>query len=189
MLQYKLIHSETCVKRPLSKKTKIGFQYQVLINAGQKYCRMLQWEHSAILSTFIKLPFLIKISVLSFLSGRFTQALLYCLSNIFDPLWTRKPQKRVLLQTVSKTQLKYLIICGISSRSALFLFSHDYSFDQNLIIIRGEWILKFWKKNLLAELLKWVLWTPLWSQLRPQLDHTIPMGNSPWVKEYLRALL
>ena len=30
-----------------------------------------------ILLTFIKLPFVIKICVLSFLSGRFTQALLY----------------------------------------------------------------------------------------------------------------
>ena len=32
---------------------------------GQKYCRMLQGEHSAILLTFIKLPFVIKIFVLS----------------------------------------------------------------------------------------------------------------------------
>ena len=34
-------------------------------------------EHSAILLTFIKLAFVIKIFVLSFLSGRFTQVLLY----------------------------------------------------------------------------------------------------------------
>ena len=34
-------------------------------------------QHSAILSTFIKLPFVIKIFVLSILSGRFTQILLY----------------------------------------------------------------------------------------------------------------
>ena len=34
-------------------------------NAGQKYCRMFQGELSAILSTFIKLPFVIKIVVLS----------------------------------------------------------------------------------------------------------------------------
>ena len=39
---------------------------QLSLNAGQKYCRMLQGEHSAILSTFIKLPFVIKIFVLSF---------------------------------------------------------------------------------------------------------------------------
>ena len=34
-------------------------------------------ECSAILSTFIKLPFVIKIFVLSFFGGRFTQVLLY----------------------------------------------------------------------------------------------------------------
>ena len=36
-----------------------------MLNAGQKYCRMLQREHSAILSTFIKLPVVIKTFVLS----------------------------------------------------------------------------------------------------------------------------
>ena len=44
---------------PLKKKTKIGFQYQLSLNAGQKYNRMLQGEHSAILLTFIKLPYVI----------------------------------------------------------------------------------------------------------------------------------
>ena len=33
------------------KKTKIGFQDQLSLNAGQKHCRMLKGEHSAILST------------------------------------------------------------------------------------------------------------------------------------------
>ena len=47
------------VKRPLSKRPKNGFQDQLSLNAGQKYCRMLQREHSAILSTFIKLLFVI----------------------------------------------------------------------------------------------------------------------------------
>ena len=59
------MYSKTCLKRPLRKKTKIGFQDQVSLNAGQKFCRMLQGEHSAILSTFIKLPSAIKIFVLS----------------------------------------------------------------------------------------------------------------------------
>ena len=49
----------------------------LLLNAGQKYCRMLQWEHSAIFLTFIKLPFVIKIFVLSFLIGCLRQVLLY----------------------------------------------------------------------------------------------------------------
>ena len=39
------------------------FQDRVSLNADQKYCRMLL--HSAILSTFVKLPFVIKIFVLS----------------------------------------------------------------------------------------------------------------------------
>ena len=50
---------------------------QLSFNAGQKYCRMLQGEHSAILSTFIKLPFVIEIFVLSTFECRFTQVLLY----------------------------------------------------------------------------------------------------------------
>ena len=59
------LYSKTCLKRSLKKKTKNGFQDRLSLNAGQKYCRMLQGEHSAILSTFIKLPFAIKTFVLS----------------------------------------------------------------------------------------------------------------------------
>ena len=59
------MYSKTCVKRPLEKSTKIGFQDQLSLNAGQKYCRMRQGEYFAILLTFIKLPFVIKIFVLS----------------------------------------------------------------------------------------------------------------------------
>ena len=58
------IHSKTCLKRSLKKKTKIGFQDRILLNAVQKYGRMLQREHSVILSTFIQLPFVINIFVL-----------------------------------------------------------------------------------------------------------------------------
>ena len=63
-------YSKSCVKRPLSKRQKVGFHDQLSFNAGQKYCRMLpfrmlQGEHSAILSTFIKPQFVIKIFVLS----------------------------------------------------------------------------------------------------------------------------
>ena len=53
------------------KKTNIGFQDQLSLNAGQEYCRMLQAEHSAILLTFIKLPFVIKIFVLSIFEWQF----------------------------------------------------------------------------------------------------------------------
>ena len=43
-----ILYSKTYLKRPLKKKTKIGFQTQLSLNAGQKYCRMLQGEHSAV---------------------------------------------------------------------------------------------------------------------------------------------
>ena len=59
------IYSKTGVKQPLSKRQKIGFQDELSLNAGQKYCRMFQGEHSAILSTFIKVPFVMKIFALS----------------------------------------------------------------------------------------------------------------------------
>ena len=58
------------------RRPKIGFQDRLSINAGQKYCRLLQGEHSAILLTLIKLPFVIKIFVLSILSGCLRQGLL-----------------------------------------------------------------------------------------------------------------
>ena len=75
-----VIAGEHTVKPVLSghsKKTpKIGFQYQESLNASQKYWRMLQREHSAILSTFIKLSFVFKTFVLSIFSGRLRQILL-----------------------------------------------------------------------------------------------------------------
>ena len=71
------MYSKTCVKQPLSKRPNIGFQDQLSLNAGQKYCKMLQREHSAILLTFIKLPFVIKTFVFSISGGHFTQVELY----------------------------------------------------------------------------------------------------------------
>ena len=84
------LYSKTCLKRPLKKEDQLS------LNAGQKYCRMLQGEHSAILSTFIKLPFAIKIFVLtlSILSGYLRHVLLYwlstytfCFVEFADSLW------------------------------------------------------------------------------------------------------
>ena len=60
-----MMYSKTCLKQPFKIRPNIGFQDRLSHNAYQKYCRMLQWEHSAILSTFKKLPFVIKIFVLS----------------------------------------------------------------------------------------------------------------------------
>ena len=54
------LYSKTCLKRPILERPKIGFQDKLSLNAGQKYCRMHPLEHSAILTTFIKLPFVFK---------------------------------------------------------------------------------------------------------------------------------
>ena len=63
------IWKKSTVKPVLSshskRRPKNGLQDSLLLNAGQKYCRMLPLEYSAILWTFIKLPFVIKSFVLS----------------------------------------------------------------------------------------------------------------------------
>ena len=73
-----LFHTVKPVLSGHSKRTpKIGFQYRISLNAGH------QGEHSAILSTSIKLPFSIKTLDMSILSGRLTQVLLVCLKSHF----------------------------------------------------------------------------------------------------------
>ena len=80
-LQLGLVCTEKPVLSVHSKKKKKSFQDQLSLNAGQrgafcstfdlhfnagqKYCRILQGERSAVLSTFIKLLFVFKIFVLS----------------------------------------------------------------------------------------------------------------------------
>ena len=51
------------------RRPKIGFQDPLSLNAGQKYCRLLPLGHSAILSTFIKLPLVIKTLFCRLMSG------------------------------------------------------------------------------------------------------------------------
>ena len=63
-----LIYSNTCVKQPLSKRQKIGFQDSLSHYAGQN---ITEKEHSGILSTFIKLSFVVKTFVLSILEWPF----------------------------------------------------------------------------------------------------------------------
>ena len=58
------LYSKTCLKRSF-KIPNNDFQDLLSLKAGQTYCRMLKGEHSALLSTFIKLSFVIKIFVLS----------------------------------------------------------------------------------------------------------------------------
>ena len=93
--------SKTSVKRSLSKRPKIGFQARLSLNEGQKYCRMLQREQSAILSTFIKLPFVIKIFILSIFEWLF-----YTGCTVQDLRWRVQwfePHRRHYAVFLSKT--------------------------------------------------------------------------------------
>ena len=69
-------NSKTCVKRPLSKRPKIGFQDQLSLNAGQNIA-----ECSWSILQYVRLSLCYHLSFTSlfclFLSGRFTQVLLY----------------------------------------------------------------------------------------------------------------
>ena len=48
------IYSKTCLERPLKKRLDKDLNDKWLVNEGQRYCRMLPLEHSAILLTCIK---------------------------------------------------------------------------------------------------------------------------------------
>ena len=100
------LYSKTCVKRPLSKRQKIGFQDQLSLNVGQKYCRMLQGKHSAILSTFIKLPFVIKIIVLSIFEWPF-----YTGFTVFSRSILKQPSVReCLFRLISAKVYDWLLL-------------------------------------------------------------------------------
>ena len=57
--------SKTCLKRPLKKKTKIGFNIDYRLMQVKSIAECSKGEHSAKLSASIKLPFSIKTFVLS----------------------------------------------------------------------------------------------------------------------------
>ena len=91
-------YSKTCVKQPLSKRSKICFQDQLLLNEGQKYCGMLRVEHSAILLTFISNQLSLRSLFCLSLSGRFTQVLLYMWWT--SPMTSAGTQMRTVTTTV-----------------------------------------------------------------------------------------
>ena len=66
----RLFNTNITVKPVLSghskRRPKVGFQDRLLLNAGRKVLQNAPGEHSAILSTFIKLPFIFKPFVLPF---------------------------------------------------------------------------------------------------------------------------
>ena len=80
-----LWYSKTCVKWSISKRQ--FFLNQLSLYAGQKYCRMLQVEHSAILLTFIKLPFVFKVFVLSIIDWPFNTGITVLIASCIHKVW------------------------------------------------------------------------------------------------------
>ena len=118
-------YSKTCLKRSL-KRTKNCFQLRLSLNAGQKYCRMLQWEHSAILLTFIKLPFSIKTFVLSIFKWPHKSGLLY--------MYARRSSERFLMfywAQDSNSQL-FLSQCVYLKLFNYFSYNIDFLAHQTL---------------------------------------------------------
>ena len=64
-INWKCQKTMKCTVKAVLAATQKEYQNWLSLNAGQKYCRMLQGVHSAILLTFIKVPFIINILVLS----------------------------------------------------------------------------------------------------------------------------
>ena len=64
------------LKRPLKKKTKIGFKDRLSLNAGQKYCRMLQESILQYFQPSLSYHLLLRPLFSLFLSGLFRQVLL-----------------------------------------------------------------------------------------------------------------
>ena len=81
-LPFDFEYSKTCVKRPISKRSNIVFKTNYRLMQVKSIAKYSKGEHSATRSTFSKLPFVIKTFVLSILSGRFTQVLLYIANTI-----------------------------------------------------------------------------------------------------------
>ena len=102
------------------KKTKNWFQDQLSLNAGQKYCRVLQREHSAILLTFIYLPYVIKILILSIFEWLF-----FTCSTVPDNYSTlslsKKDQKMGFKTNYSLMQVKSIVECSKGEHSAILL--------------------------------------------------------------------
>ena len=80
---FTLISVKPVLSRHPKRRPKSGFQDGLLLNAGHRYCRMLQGEHSVVLLTIIKLALVIKILVLIFLSERLRQVSLYVLAAVW----------------------------------------------------------------------------------------------------------
>ena len=74
-----MIYSKTCLKWPLKKRSKIDFQDRLSLNAGRKYCRMLQKSILQYFRPALSYHLSLRSLFCLCLSGRFRQVILYVL--------------------------------------------------------------------------------------------------------------
>ena len=88
-------YTKTCLKGPLKKKARNCYSRQIIAQCRSKVLQNAPREHSAILSTFIKLPFVFKTFVCLFLIG-------------FTVSHSEKFNKSLTLNTSSETEIDML---------------------------------------------------------------------------------
>ena len=74
--------SKICLKRPLKKGPKVGFQERFSLNAGRNYCRMLSWSILQYSRPALSYHFSLKPLFCLFLSVCSRQVLLYSASYL-----------------------------------------------------------------------------------------------------------
>ena len=97
-------YSKTCVKWPLSKRPKIGFQDQLSLNAGRKYFRMFILQY---FRPSLSYHWSLRSLFCLFLSGCFTQVLLYRITATYLNK-NLQNSKAVLLHPLCPTELMCL---------------------------------------------------------------------------------
>ena len=74
--------SKTCVKRPLSKRPKIGFKTNYLLMQVKSIAECSKWSILQYFRPSLSYHLSLRSFFCLFLSGRFTQVLLYSISTI-----------------------------------------------------------------------------------------------------------
>ena len=131
------MYSKTCVKWSLSKRPKNCFQGQLLLNAGQKYCRML---NGSILQYFRpSLSYHLSWTSLFwlFLSGPFTQGWLY--NVLSDFCWLEFFSLRISVpRLVSKPPSLFCLFSWFSLQSQQ---CHSLPFQSVSLYLQQKWFL------------------------------------------------
>ena len=97
------VYSKTGLKRPHKKKTKTDFLDRLSLNAGEKYCRMLQESILQYFQPSLSYRLSLRPLFCLFLSGRLSQVLLYMLGPKSIPQTYNKLSSQIaetLLTTV-----------------------------------------------------------------------------------------